>query len=231
MSSSMRNVFCCLLVLAFTGAPAAAFELRDEKDRISYSVGYQMGGDFKRQKIDINAAALIKGIEDALAEGQPLMTSPEMQNTLVELKKRVVAGQEETRQLARERYLEEGRSFFTANAKKEGVVTLPSGLQYKVSKSGAGSKPLASDTVSVNYRATFLDGTEFDSSYRDNKPATFRLDSVIAGLREGLLLMETGSHWQLFLPATLAFGEQGPMADRPVIFDLELLEIVAADNK
>jgi FKBP-type peptidyl-prolyl cis-trans isomerase FklB len=226
-----KSVFCCLLALGITCAPAAALELRNDNDKISYSVGYQMGGDFKRQKVELNAAALVKGIEDALAEQQPLLAPEEMQKTLVELKKRVVAGQEEARQQARARYLAEGQAFFTENAKKEGVVTLPSGLQYRIIKSGAGAKPQASDTVSVNYRATFINGTEFDSSFRDGKPATFRLDSVIPGLREGLLLMEPGSHWQLFLPAAIAFGEQGPMADRPVIFDLEFLEIVAADSK
>lgn len=231
MSYSVKSIFCCLLVLGFTCTSAAALELQNEKDKISYSVGYQVGGDFKRQKIDLNAAALTKGIEDAMGEGQPLMAPEEMRNTLIELKKRVVAVQEEARQQARERYLAEGQAFFTENAKKEGVVTLPSGLQYKVIKTGSGSKPQAADTVSVNYRATFIDGTEFDSSARDGKSTTFRLDSVIPGLREGLLLMETGSHWQLFLPAALAFGEQGLMADRPVIFDLELLEITAADNK
>jgi FKBP-type peptidyl-prolyl cis-trans isomerase FklB len=227
----IRSVLCCLLVLAFTCAPLAALELQDEKDRISYSVGYQVGGDFKRQQVELNAAAMVKGIEDALAGGEPLLTPEEMRQTLVELKKRVVAGQEEARQQAHERYLQEGQVFFAANAKKEGVVTLPSGLQYKVIKAGAGSRPQADDTVRVNYRATFMDGTEFDSSYKDGKPATFRLDSVLPGLREGLLLMEPGSHWQLFLPAPLAFGEQGPMADRPVIFDLDFLEIVAVETK
>ncbi|MEW6520722.1 MAG: FKBP-type peptidyl-prolyl cis-trans isomerase [Thermodesulfobacteriota bacterium] len=227
----LGSVICSLLVLGFTCTPLAALELQDEKDRISYSVGYQVGGDFKRQKVELNAAAMIKGIEDAVAEAQPLLTPEEMRQTLVELKKRMVAGQEEARQQARERYVKEGQEFFAANAKKEGVVTLPSGLQYKVIKAGSGSRPQADDTVMVNYRATFMDGTEFDSSHKNGKPATFRLDSVLPGLREGLLLMEAGSHWQLFLPAPLAFGEQGPMADRPVIFDLEFLEIVPADKK
>ena len=231
MCYSIRIILCSLLILAFTCSPLAALELQDEKDRISYSVGYQVGGDFKRQKVELNAPAMVKGIEDALAEAQPLLTPEEMRLTLVELKKRVVAGQEEARQQARERYVKEGQEFFAANAKKEGVVTLPSGLQYKVIKAGSGSRPQAGETVRVNYRATFMDGTEFDSSYKNGKPATFRLDSVLPGLREGLLLMETGSHWQLFLPAPLAFGEQGPMADRPVIFGLDLLEIVPSDNK
>jgi len=231
MCYSIRIILCCLLILAFTCSPLAALELQDEKDRISYSVGYQVGGDFKRQKVELNAPAMVKGIEDALAEAQPLLTPEEMRLTLVELKKRVVAGQEEARQQARERYVKEGQEFFAANAKKEGVVTLPSGLQYKVIKAGSGSRPQAGETVRVNYRATFMDGTEFDSSYKNGKPATFRLDSVLPGLREGLLLMEAGSHWQLFLPAPLAFGEQGPMADRPVIFDLEFLEIVPAETK
>ncbi|MCK9295269.1 MAG: FKBP-type peptidyl-prolyl cis-trans isomerase [Desulfobulbaceae bacterium] len=227
----IRSVLCCLLVLAFTCTPLAALELQNEKDRISYSVGYQVGGDFKRQKVELNAAAMVKGVEDAMAGGEPLLTQDEMRQILVELKKRVVAGQEEARQQARERYLQEGQAFFAANAKKEGVVTLPSGLQYKVIKSGSGSRPQAGEAVRVNYRATFIDGTEFDSSYKNGKPATFRLDSVLPGLREGLLLMEAGSHWQLFLPGPLAFGEQGPMANRPVIFDLDLLEIVPPDNK
>lgn len=214
---------CSLPAVAPAGGPA---ELKDETDRISYSVGYQVGGDFKRQGLSINREALVKGIEDALAATDtPLMSPEAMRTTLIDLKKRVVAGQDRQRMAVAEQYRGEGREFLAANAKKEGVFTLPSGLQYKVLATGSGRSPAIEDTVTVNYRGILIDGKEFDSSYRDGKPVSFALNSVIAGWKEALPLMKEGARWQLFIPPDLAFGERGPLADRTVIYELELLAV------
>lgn len=200
--------------------------LESTPDKISYSVGYQIGGDFKRQGVALNRDALIKGIEDALDEhGTPLLSPEEMKATLVDLKKRLVADQDRQKAAAAEKYRGEGREFLATNAGRNGVVTLPSGLQYKVLTDGNGRQPTLKDTVSVNYRGTLLDGREFDSSYRDGKPVTFPLTSVIPGWKEAIPLMKEGAKWQLFIPADLAFGERGPLADRTVIYELELLAV------
>jgi FKBP-type peptidyl-prolyl cis-trans isomerase FklB len=218
--------FAVILCLCFPPAVALAgglSELKDDNDRISYSVGYQVGGDFKRQGLTINREALVKGIEDALGEtATPLMSPEAMRATLIDLKKRVVAGQDRQKTASAESYRGEGRAFLTANAGKEGVVTLPSGLQYKVLTEGSGRHPAIDDTVTVSYRGTLIDGSEFDSSLRSGKPMIIALNNVIAGWKEALPLMKEGAKWQLFIPADLAFGERGPLADRTVIYEIEL---------
>ncbi|KAF0221562.1 MAG: FKBP-type peptidyl-prolyl cis-trans isomerase [Geobacteraceae bacterium] len=226
----MKHVTMTLLGLCLCSGVCLAekvpgMELKTDKDRTNYSVGYQIGGDFKRQGMELNPEALVQGVRDALAEGKPLMTPEEMRNTLVKLKKKIVAEQEEQRRQAVEKYRGEGREFLQANSRKEGVITLPSGLQYKVLKEGTGKKPTLNDTITVHYRGTQIDGKEFDSSHRDGKPATIPLDTVISGWKEALPLMKEGARWQLFIPADLAFGERGPLADRTVIYEIELIAI------
>ncbi|MCM2265040.1 MAG: FKBP-type peptidyl-prolyl cis-trans isomerase [Desulfuromonadales bacterium] len=219
-----------LLLTSTWGLAAEAPLLKDDTDRTSYSVGYQVGGDFKRQGMTLSREALIKGIEDALADNStPLMSPQEMRTTLIDLKKRVVAQQSRQKEATVEQYRGEGREFLAANAKKEGVITLPSGLQYKVLTEGSGRQPAPEDTVTVNYRGTLIDGSEFDSSFRDGKPVTIPLNSVIAGWKEAIPLMKEGAQWQLFIPADLAFGERGPLADRTVIYELELLSVQPAE--
>lgn len=219
-------------LLACTWAMAAeAPHLTDDTDRISYSVGFQVGGDFKRQGLTLDRETLVKGIEDALADNRtPLMSAQEMRETLIDLKKRIVAQQERQKVANAENYRGEGRDFLAANAAKDGVVTLPSGLQYKVLTAGHGRRPTLEDTITVNYRGTLIDGQEFDSSYRDGQSATIPLNSVIAGWKEALPLMQEGAKWQLFVPADLAFGERGPLADRTVIYELELLAVQPAEK-
>ncbi len=199
--------------------------LKDDKDQINYSVGYQIGGDFKRQNIDLRSEALIKGIQDAVSGGQPLMSPEDMHTTLVDLKRKIMAEAHQKQHQALAERVDEGRKFLAENAKKEGVVTLPSGLQYKVLKEGAGKQPKASDTVTVNYKGTLVDGTEFDSSYRSGAPVSFQVDGVIPGWTEALQLMKEGGHWQLFIPPKLAYGERGPLADRTLLFDVELISV------
>lgn len=219
-----------LLLTATSGSAAEPLLLNDEPDKINYSVGYQIGGDFKKQGVPLNREALLKGIEDALdGKGASLMSPLEMQTTLVDLKKRILAEQERQKAAQIEKYRGEGREFLAANAGKEGVVTLPSGLQYKVLTAGSGRSPAATDTVVVNYRGTLIDGSEFDSSFRDGKPGIFPVNSVIPGWQEALPLMREGAKWQLFVPADLAFGERGPLADRTVIYELELISVQSGE--
>ncbi len=199
--------------------------LASDDDRVSYAIGYQVGGDMKRQGVTLNAEAMVRGVEAAIAGGATEMSAAEMRDTLVALKRRISAAQRDKKAKELEQARDQGRAFLAANAKKEGVVTLPSGLQYKVLREGHGKSPGPTDSVTVHYRGTKIDGTEFDSSYRRNRPATFRLDGVIKGWTEGLQLMKEGAKWQLFIPADLAYNERGPLADQTLIFEVELISV------
>jgi FKBP-type peptidyl-prolyl cis-trans isomerase FklB len=221
-----------LLVAVMCGVALAAesMQLKDDKERISYSFGYQKGNDLKKEGVDLDIKAFSKGIQDALSGENPLMTPEEMHKAILDSRKQKLAARRSEKKQAKEQYWGEGREFLAANAEKEGVVTLPSGLQYKVIKKGTGRKPGPQDTVTVNYRGTLIDGTEFDSSY-NNKPATFRVDGVIKGWTEALQLMQEGAKWKLFIPADLAYGERGPLADRTLIFEVELLSVKPWEGK
>jgi FKBP-type peptidyl-prolyl cis-trans isomerase FklB len=222
-----------LCVTLFGGVCAAedTSALKDENDRINYSVGYQIGGDFKRQEVELNPEILVRGIQDALAGTQSLMTEEEMRRTLVDLKKKIVAMEQKQRTARVEKFREEGKKFLADNAKKEGIVTMPSGLQYQVLQQGSGSKPTLEDTVTVNYRGFKISGTEFDSSYKNGEPVTFPLKSVIPGWQEALPMMMEGAKWKIFLPPNLAFGDKGPMEDQTVIYEIELLSIKKDESK
>lgn len=208
-------------------------QLQDEKDKINYSVGYQIGGDFKRQGVELDAAALLQGIKDAVeGSAEPLMTADEMHTTLVKLKQKINKATLEQQKHQTLQDLEEGKKFLTENAKKEGVVTLPGGLQYKILREGTGVSPKENDTLTINYRGSLISGREFDSSYRNDKPATIAFKSiVIPGWQEALKMMKEGGKWQIFLPPHLAFGERGPLADKTLIYELELLSVTPADEK
>ena len=153
------------------------------------------------------------------------MTPEEMRTTMGELGKRKAEKSTREKYMAKIQYEKDAAEFLAANAKKEGVVTTTSGLQYKVIEAGTGRTPKATDTVTVNYRGTFIDGKEFDSSYARGKPATFRVDQVIPGWTEALQLMKEGAKWQLFIPYKLAYGEKGQLRHKALIFDVELLSI------
>mgnify|MGYP001828982474 CR=1 FL=1 len=216
-------------LVAVSAEPAepggAALDLSDETARVNYSVGYQIGGDFKRQGIEMDAAAVVQGIGDALSDAEPKMTEEEMRQTLVELKQKVVAEQRK-RSIERELdLLAEGEAFLKENAGKEGVVTTDSGLQYKIIEEGTGKSPGPQDQVTVHYRGTLIDGKEFDSSHKRGEPATFRLDGVIKGWSEGLQLMKEGGKAQFFIPPNLAYGDRGPLGHRTLIFDVELISV------
>jgi FKBP-type peptidyl-prolyl cis-trans isomerase FklB len=217
-----------MAVLAIPTGNAGAGEtlkLDDETARINYSLGYQIGGDFKRQGIELNREAVVKGMQDALSGSEPLMPQEEMNATLVELKRKVVAEQRAKRREAELEKVAAGKKYLEENAKKPGVVTTPSGLQYKIVEPGSGKNPGPTDTVTVNYRGTLINGNEFDSSYDKGKPATFPLNGVIKGWTEGLQLVKEGGKIQLVIPSELAYGERGPLANQTLVFDVELIAV------
>jgi FKBP-type peptidyl-prolyl cis-trans isomerase FklB len=199
-------------------------KLETENEKINYSVGYQLGGDFKRQGITMDAESVVKGIEDALTGAEPLMDSEARNTTLMELQRKVDAEQR-ARQGSKElEYLAEGKKYMQENSASAGVKTTASGLQYKIIEAGKGKAPGPADQVTVNYRGTLIDGSEFDSSYKRGKPATFTLDKVIKGWTEGLQLVKPGGKIQLVIPPELAY-DRGTMAHRTLIFDVELISV------
>ena len=197
----------------------------EEVDKISYSVGYQMGGDFKKQGVELHPEALTRGLEDAVSGNEGLMTAEDMQTTLAGLKKKILAQTRMEQAEKANNYREEGRIFLAENAGRDGVKTTDSGLQYKILKAGTGKTPTASDNVTVNYRGTTIDGKEFDSSHRKGEPVTFRVDEVIPGWTEALQLMKEGGKWQLYIPPDLAFHRGGPLEHRTILFDVELISV------
>lgn len=203
--------------------------LKNEKDKVSYSIGLNIGNNFKSQSVDINTDVLLKGIKDALSGGKPLMTEKEIQETMTAFQKEMTAKQAERAKVLGEKNKKEGEAFLAENKKKEGVKTTSSGLQYKVIKAGSGAKPKTTDSVTVNYRGTLIDGTEFDSSYKRGEAATFPLNGIIPGWVEALQLMPVGSKWQLFVPFNLAYGEHGKGREigpnATLIFEVELVSI------
>jgi FKBP-type peptidyl-prolyl cis-trans isomerase FklB len=215
-------------VLCLLSAPLSAAEalnLEDATTRTNYSLGYQIGGDFMRQGVEMDAEAVVQGIRDALSGADPQMTPAEMNATLMELKREVVADQRK-RNVERELDLiKQGEIFMHQNENKEGVVTTDSGLQYKVIEAGTGKSPGPQDQVTVHYTGTMIDGKPFDSSYKKNKPATFKVNGVIKGWSEGLQLMKEGGKSQLFIPQNLAYGKRGPLAHRTLIFEVELIAV------
>jgi FKBP-type peptidyl-prolyl cis-trans isomerase FklB len=199
-----------------------------EKDKQSYAVGVNVGKSMLRDEIDAEPKFVFQGIQDALAKGKLQLTDDQIKTVMTDLQNQVRQKMEAKRQAMVETNKKDGAAFLAANATKPGVVTLPSGLQYKILVAGTGPKPTAGDSVVCNYRGTLLDGTEFDSSYKRGQPATFPVSGVIKGWTEALQLMPVGSKWQLFIPPDLAYGDrgQGPIGpNSTLIFEVELLSI------
>jgi FKBP-type peptidyl-prolyl cis-trans isomerase FklB len=197
--------------------------LKDQKDKVSYSIGLNIGTNLSRQNVEINADALMAGITDGIA-GKPQLTQDQIKEVMTTFEKDMQAKQK----AAGEKNAAEGAKFLEENKKKEGVKTTASGLQYKVLKEGTGAQPKGTDTVTVNYRGTMINGKEFDSSYKRGQPATFPLNGVIKGWTEGLQLMKAGAKYQFFVPPGLAYGERavGPdiSPNSTLIFEIELLD-------
>jgi FKBP-type peptidyl-prolyl cis-trans isomerase FklB len=233
----MRILTAVLGVILMVNAGYAAEEksLTTEKDRLSYSIGMDIGSNLKRQSIDIDAEILSKGIKDTLEGEKQLLTEEEFRATMENFRNSMMAKQQEQMKEVSEKNKKEGETFLAENKKKEGVVATASGLQYKIMKDGDGDMPKATDTVTVNYKGTLIDGTEFDSSYKRGQPATFPVNGVIPGWTEALQLMKTGAKWQLVIPSDLAYGERGAGQmigpHSTLIFDVELISIKEAPAK
>ena len=209
-------------------AAPAPLALKTEKDKFSYALGMNLGNSLHRQSVPVDPAILQRGLKDALA-GKTLMTDDEARAAIMAVQTEMRKKTQETMQAAGEGNKKEGDAFLAANKTKEGVTTLPSGLQYKILTAGTGAKPTATDSVVCNYRGTLINGKEFDSSYKGGRPATFPVNGVIKGWTEALQLMPVGSKWQLFVPPDLAYGDRGAGADigpgSTLIFEVELISI------
>ncbi|MGH8092767.1 MAG: FKBP-type peptidyl-prolyl cis-trans isomerase, partial [Chthoniobacterales bacterium] len=216
-------------------APAAksstAPGLTTQKEKDSYALGMNIGRGLSKQPADLDAAAVARGLKDAMSGGKTQLTDEEAAADLAQLKDQVQKATEAKMQELGAENQKAGATFLAENKTKEGVMTLPSGLQYKILTAGTGPKPTAADTVVCQYKGTLLDGTEFDSSYKRGQPATFAVGKVIKGWTEALQLMPVGSKWQIFIPADLAYGERGAGNVIPpnatLIFEVELVSIQA----
>jgi FKBP-type peptidyl-prolyl cis-trans isomerase FklB len=217
------------MLLASHAMAEEKVELKTQKDKASYAIGLDMGNSLKKNEIDVNPDILFRGIKDAMSGGKPLLTEQEIKDVITALQKDLQAKQQEKMRVLAEKNKKEGESFLAENKKKDGIITLASGLQYKIIKNGGGKMPKATDSVTVNYRGTLIDGTEFDSSIKRGQPATFQVSGVIPGWTEALQLMREGSKWQLFIPSNLAYGERGAGGsigpNAVLIFEVELISI------
>lgn len=226
----MRLFITTIAVLSFVSVTFGEdkAQLKDLKDKVSYSVGLNVGANFKKQGQELNPDALLAGLKDALSGKTPALSENEMKETMQAWSKQM----EDKQKAAGDKNAAEGTKFLADNKKKDGIKTTASGLQYKVMKEGSGAQPKDTDTVTVNYRGTLINGTEFDSSYKRGQPATFPVNGVIKGWTEALQLMKTGSKYQLFIPADLAYGARavGPdiTPNSTLIFEVELLEVKPA---
>ncbi len=222
---------------AGTGTPArkpgtaAPLALKTPKDKASYAIGVNIGKGLHRDSVDVNTAILMRGLRDALSGGKTEMTDDEVKAAMVALQADLRKKAEAKMAIEGDANKKAGDTFLAANKSKEGVTTLPDGLQYKILTAGTGPKPTAADTVVCNYKGTLLDGTEFDSSYKRGQPATFPVGQVIKGWTEVLQMMPVGSKWEVFIPSDLAYGPQGPRQGGPIgpnatlVFEIELMSI------
>ena len=214
---------------ATAARPATPLVLKTQKDKASYAIGMNIGKSMHRDEVDIDPAILARGLKDAMAGSKPLLTDDEAKAVLTELSAGLKQKQEMKMAALAMVNKKAGEEFLASNKAKDGVVTLPDGLQYKILKEGTGPKPKADDEVVCNYKGTLIDNTEFDSSYKRGEPATFPVNGVIKGWTEALQLMPVGSKWQLFLPSNLAYGERSPGPeigpDSTLVFEVELMAI------
>ena len=221
--------WCCLLALFIgcQGAKQDNAEMKTKKDSVSYSIGMDIGKNFKAQSIDIEPSILLAGINDAMNDGKTKLT--EQQSTIVmnRFREELMAKEEEKKKVIGDKNLKEGEAFLTENKKKDGVVTTASGLQYKIVRQGTGPKPSATQTVTVHFRGTLIDGTEFYSTIKRGQPETFQITGVMKGWTEALQLMPVGSQWTLYIPPNLAYGERGSGgvigANATLVFEVELM--------
>lgn len=222
-------VILSILLLAVQANAEEKTALKTQKEKLSYLIGHDIGSNLKKQSIDVDPEVLIRGFTDALAGKPSQMSAEEMAAVKNAFRQEVMGKQAEEMKKVGEKNRKEGEAFLAENKNKEGVKALPSGLQYKVIAEGSGKTPKATDTVSVHYRGTLLDGTEFDSSHKRGEPAVFPVNGVIKGWSEALQLMKEGAKWQLFIPPHLAYGERGAGTfigpNATLVFEVELISV------
>jgi len=228
----MKRIWMAGLALGLFASFASAQDqpvLKTQKDKLSYAIGLEMGQGVKDQGFDVDPELLVRGIKDAIAGGKNLLTDEEFHAIIADVQETMKQKQMQVMEEEAENNKKLGEAFLAENTKKEGVVTLPSGLQYKVITTGQGKKPTETDTVMCNYKGTFIDGTEFDSSAQAGKPVAFDLKGILPGFKEALLLMPVGSKWQLFITSDLAYGDHGAGnvigPNTTLIFEVELVSI------
>jgi FKBP-type peptidyl-prolyl cis-trans isomerase FklB len=215
-----------LVVVSLSGVAQKKAELKTQNQKASYGIGLNIGKNIKEQFPEADITAMTRGLKDALSGAKPAIDSADLAIVMGVFEQEMTQKRSESIAATAGKNKKIGEAFLAANAKKEGVVTLPSGLQYKVIKEGTGPKPTAKDTVECNYRGTFIDGKEFDSSYKRGTSAKFVLGQVIPGWIEGLQLMPVGSKYEFYIPANLAYGDPGGNGMPPsstLIFEVELL--------
>lgn len=219
-----------------SGNPASGSAIKDDKDKVSYSIGVDIGRTLQRLQLDLNQAALTQGITDILGNKPTALSDQELQQTLqafqqqmMQKQQATIAKKQEEMKSTADKNKADGKKFLEDNAKKPGVKTLPSGLQYKVVKDGVGEKPKDTDVVETTYRGTLIDGKEFDSSEKNGGPVSFPVNGVIKGWSEALKLMPVGSKWEIYVPSELAYGDEGAGEDiapgSTLVFQVELLKI------
>ena len=224
----MRFIFA-LSVLALMTTPVMAQDLTTEKGKLSYAVGWDIGEDIQRRGAEFDVEAIITAIRDSAAKKDPQVPPEEMVALLTALQQKVRQEQAEAFQKLAEENQKKADEFLQANLSKNGIVALPSGVQYRIIEEGEGSRPGMESTVKVHYRGSKIDGHEFDSSFARGVPEEFTVNSVLKGWQEVLPLMKTGATWQVFVPPELAFGARGNPPVGPneaLMFDLKLVEII-----
>ena len=229
MSHRKWMLAATMALLTTTAAVAqnTAPELKTDKDKLSYALGMNVGENLRKQGLDVDPDLFAKAFAQAFSDGKTAMSDQEMQTVLMTAAREIQKKQAENAEQAQM----EGEKFLAENKTKEGVVTLASGLQYKILKQGTGEKPTIADTVVCNYKGTLINGTVFDASEKHGGPATFPVKGLIGGWTEALQLMPVGSKWQLFVPSNLAYGAHGPAEIGPnatLIFEVELVSIQKA---
>lgn len=237
MFMKMRLVAAAVMGVACSVAfaDAAITKLTTDSEKLSYSVGADLGKNFKGQGIEISPQAFAKGLQDGIGGGKLLLTEDQMKDVLNKFQKDLMAKRAEDFNKKSEENKVKGEKFLKDNKAKAGVVELPSGLQYKILEKGTGEKPSKDDTVTVEYTGTLVDGQVFDSTEKAGKPATFKVSQVIPGWTEALQLMPVGSTWEVFVPAGLAYGSRsvgGPIGpNETLIFKIKLLSSQKSSDK
>jgi FKBP-type peptidyl-prolyl cis-trans isomerase FklB len=223
-------IVCFAVGLVSCQSKVKKSDIKTAQDSISYAIGFATGQNMRKNTIDIKPDIFSAAVKDGLkSDTSKLFTQAEIEKILTDFQQQMMAKMDEKNKAEGEKYKREGDAFLTENGKKEGVITLPSGLQYKVLTSGTGKTPTAADKVTTHYRGTLINGTEFDNSYKRGEPATFPVTGVIKGWTEALQLMKEGDKWQLFIPGELAYGQRGAGQNIPpnatLIFEVELIKV------